>query len=482
MIRVYLDWNIFSYLKNFKTDKEPYITLNRNLLKHKENLLLPYTSAHLTDLITSYKQSEKGKQKTLEDLKYLEDLTSNLCIMYDYKKQETYPDRYNIMDYFEQLLDSDDITTGSFEDLFSSLKGTELDGLINSFLGLLKVLPVGIDTNIFQNINSKYQPLKDAFQQTAMNSSYYNLLDDTFKLLSQYNSNPKTYRSIRNASLEELKLSHDYSQSENPINDISRNLETSAFKKSFKEFADQNLKNYFKEKQPSRFDIFTNHYIVLDFLGYYRDSHFKNLLQDSFHAYYGAHCDFFVTDDDNTYHKAKVIYDHFNIETIVCKSQEFNNQLYGKIVLNTLSGKPLFEIISEILNSSFVIANRHDDDFYPVDIYKTDHFILEYFNRLQVTHNIDRSTVIHLYKNSKNYSTFYFFKEIEMVTNKIVKQLGIDQYSRFEYKPEIENDELMKNEWNGRTWQMQNASVELRMIEAPFGLTFTLNLGKKYGS
>jgi|GEM_PF-6726163 hypothetical protein len=479
MVRVYLDWNIFSYLKNFKTNKEPYITLNQNILKHKESLLVPYTSAHLTDLITSYKQSEKGKEKTLADLKYLEELTNNLCIIYDYKEQKTYPDKYNIMDYFEQLLDSDALTTGSFEDLFSSLKGTEFDGLINSYLSLLRVLPVGIDRNVFKNTHSKYQLFEDSFQQTAMNSSYYNLLSETFNLLSKYNTNPKTYRSIRNFSLEELKLSRDYSRSENPIEDISKNLETSALKKSFKEFAAENLKNYLKDKEPSRFEIFTNHYILLDFLGYYRDSHFKNLLQDAFHAYYGAHCDFFVTDDDNTYHKAKVIYDHFNIETVVCKSHEFNIQLYGKIVLNTLSDKPLFEIISEILNSSFVIANQHDDKFNPVDIYKIDHFAIEYFNRLQVTHNIDRSSVIHLYKNNKNYSSFYFFKEIEMVTNKIIKQLGVDQYNRFEYKPEIENNELNKNKWQGRTWQIENALVELRMVEDPFGLTLTVNLEKK---
>ncbi|MBN8836331.1 MAG: hypothetical protein J0I09_03675 [Sphingobacteriia bacterium] len=478
MVRVYLDWNIFSYLKNLKTSNEPYITLNQNLSKHKEDLLVPYTSAHLTDLITSYKQSEKGKQKTLEDLQYLEELTNNLCIIYDYKEQKTYPDRYSIKDYFEQLLDSDTLMTGNFENLFSSLKVTEFDGLTNSFFDLLKTLPADIDTTIFQNINSKYQSFKDAFQQTATNSSYYNLLNDTFKLLSQYNSNPKTYRNIRNVSLDELKLSHDYTQSENPIDDISKNLENSAFKKSFQEFASENLKNYFKDKEPSRFDSFTNHYIILDFLGYYRDSHFKNLLQDAFHAYYGAHCDFFVTDDDNTYHKAKVIYDHFNIKTVVCKSQEFNSQLYEKIVLNSSSEKPLIKVISEILNSSFVITNQHDDEFNPVDIYKIDHYVLEYFNRLQVTHNADHSACIFLYKNSKNYSSFYFFKEIETLTNKIVRQFGVDHYNRFEYKTETENDELMKDEWKGRTWLIQNTLVRLRMCDAPFGLTLTINLEK----
>lgn len=364
----------------------------------------------------------------------------------------------------------------NFEDLFSSLKGTSFDGTLDLYFDLLKILPTGIDKNVFDKINSKHQVFKEAFQQTSINNSFYNLLNDTYKLVSQYTTNPRTYRSLRNTSLEELKLTHDYTKSRNPIEDISKNLELSTIKKTFKELAEQNLKGYLKEKDPSRFDIFVNHYILLDYLGYYRDSHFKNLLQDAFHAYYGAHCDFFVTDDDNTYHKAKVIYEHFNIETVVCKSHEFNTQLFGKVVLNKYFEKPFFEVISEVLSSSFVISNQHDDKFNPVDIYKIEHYILGYFNRLQITYGITtNSTSIFIYKNSKNYSSFSFFAEIETVTNKIIKELGIDKNNRLDYVPEIENEEIMKNDWTGRIWQMTNALIQLQMQEAPFGLTLAIN-------
>lgn len=155
-------------------------------------------------------------------------------------------------------------------------------------------------------------------------------------MLDEYN-NHKAYRGIRNAGLEELKLHFDYSTSDDPIEKISEHLQSSTFKQSFKEFTEAGLKNYFGDKEPSRFDVFITSYIFVDFLGYYKDQRFKNLTQDSFHAYYGAYCDFFVTDDRNMYHKAKVIYNYFNIDTIVCTSNEFNSKFFGKVIFNLIN-------------------------------------------------------------------------------------------------------------------------------------------------
>lgn len=91
---------------------------------------------------------------------------------------------------------------------------------------------------------------------------------------------------------KEAGLMVDYSKCENPIKEISIRLKSSVLNMTFEEFADNNIKSQFKNRQPSKFDIFTNHYILLDFLGYQKDKRMKNLIQDAFHAYYGAHCDF----------------------------------------------------------------------------------------------------------------------------------------------------------------------------------------------
>lgn len=475
MVRVYLDWNIFSYLKNYKEEREPFISLNRNLLKNADKILIPYTSAHLTDLIESYNKSDQGRTETLADLKYLEELTHNLCILYDYKDQKTYPDKYNIHEYFEELLRSETLMSGGIDNLFSTSDDSHVGKLFQSMLDMFKEIPSGIDPGTFDNIPPKFAALKNLFPSSERNS-YYDLLKHSFNLLSDYNNDPKTYKSIRNASLEQLRLTHDYKKSNKPLDEISNNLKRSALKKSFKEFADETIKNSLKDKEASRFDVFTNYYILLDYFGYYKDAQFKNLIQDSFHAYYGAHCDFFVTDDDNTYNKAKVIYDCFNIETIVCKSHEFNSKFYGKVILNSSNEKRLFEIIADIIRTSFVITDQRDNHFNPVDIYKTNHYVLNYFNRLQVTHNIDGTNSIHLYKNNKNYSSFFFFKEVESIVNRLTRELGPDRNNRASYIPEIENTELIERRWTGRNWPVGKSNIELDMKESPFGLTLSVDV------
>jgi hypothetical protein len=473
MIRVYLDWNVFSYLNNFKDSKEPYISLDRILNTNKGNILIPYTSAHLSDLITSYKKSEKGKAKTLENLDYLAELTDHRCILYNPKEATTYPDNYDIKEYFYELLDNDNLLSNGMEGLFG---GTAVAGLFSSVLDILKLLPSGIDTNNANQAIGKSPILNEAFKQFTQPSSFYDLLDASLSLTNKYNTEPTFYRNIRNASLDELQISNDYTQTTNPIDEIGKVIQSTPIKKDFEEFADANLKNYFGDKKPSRFDVFTNYYFTLDYFGYYRDKVFKNMLQDAFHAYYGAHCDFFVTDDDNTYHKAKAIYEYLNIDTVVCKTQHFISEFYAKAILNNTSERNITEIIYEIIATSFVLKSSLDESLNPVDVYKVTHYVLSYFNRLQVTHNADKSLSIYLYKNSKNYSSFYFFKEIETITNKLVAQFGLDINARAEYIKEIETQELIDNKWNGRFWQLGKTKVTLNMQESPFGITLSFDL------
>jgi hypothetical protein len=475
MVRVYLDWNIFSYLRHFGDTKEPYISLNRHLTNHKSSILIPYTSAHLTDLIPSYKGSKKGKEETKHDLNYLAEITDHNCILYDYKEKKTYSDRYDLHEYFEQLLESDQFQFGNVEGLFSSFDAPELAGFSKSLIDLFKVIPAGIDMTDYDTVMSENSPFYSMMANTIKSGSFYDVFNDTINMIDEYNNNHKAYRGIRNASLEHLKLNFDYSTSEDPIEDISKHLKSSGFKKTFKEFSDTTLKNYFGDKEPSRFDIFTNHYLLLDFLGFYKDQRFKNLLQDAFHAYYGAHCEFFVTDDRNTYQKAKVIYDQFNIETVVCTSEEFNSKFFGKVILNTNNDAPITEILSEIINTGFVISKKHDSHFNPIDIYRIDHYVLNSFNRLQITHNIDGSFTLYLYKKNQNYSQFYFWKEIEFIVNSIVGQFGPDLEMRTTIDLASEKTEIRKNEWTGRTWENGNTKISV-VWDTQLGIMLTFDI------
>lgn len=462
MIRIYLDWNVFSYLKQFKETKEPYSSLHGLLTNHEEHILIPYTSAHLSDLITSYKKSEKGKQQTLLDLAYLKNITQEHCLLHDHTSGDTYPVKYLIQEYFQQLLENDDLYNNGIDGLFDGL-GFGLN-FLKAMPGMPAIAPI---------TQSNSEVLKSIISSFACEGSVYDTLNSFFNLLSQYHTDPTFYRSLRNASLEEMNLSNDYTTTDNLIEELDKVLQSSAFQKDFKAFADQMMGISFKNKTPSRLDTFTTYYTLLDFLGYYRDKVFKNMLQDSFHAYYGAYCDFFVTDDINTYHKAKAIYNYFNIGTVVCRTHEFVHEFYKKSILDNDHEARITEILPQIINTGFVITTSIDNELNPVVIYETGPFVLSYFNRMQTTTYTGKGISVHLFKNSKNYSSFYFYKELEVLTNKIVKQFGADINLRYEFIRNVDGKELKERIWPGRVWQFDSTKIELAMKEHPFGITLS---------
>lgn len=73
---IYIDWNLFSILKNPKQESH---LLVRDFLKENENeIILVYSDAHLGDLS---KTSSHSQQILFEDLKFLSDKTRDLLIV-----------------------------------------------------------------------------------------------------------------------------------------------------------------------------------------------------------------------------------------------------------------------------------------------------------------------------------------------------------------------------------------------------------------
>lgn len=66
MIRIYLDWNIISSLK-----KPEFREIKEFIEKHKRYLQFPYSPAHFTDLMKSYKTNNEYFFKDLETLEFL---------------------------------------------------------------------------------------------------------------------------------------------------------------------------------------------------------------------------------------------------------------------------------------------------------------------------------------------------------------------------------------------------------------------------
>jgi hypothetical protein len=82
-----------------------------------------------------------------------------------------------------------------------------------------------------------------------------------------------------------------------------------------------------KTSDNSEFQKITETYCKIDFKGYKSDDRFPNLIDDSLHVFYGAHCDYFITIDDKCHYKAAETYHKLGILTRAMKPNEFINYL-----------------------------------------------------------------------------------------------------------------------------------------------------------
>ncbi len=475
MIRVYLDWNIFSYLKRLGDVEEPYKSLKKILNSYSDILLIPYSFAHLNDLSVSYKQGGKGKEMSMIDIENIKLITKDNALIFDYKKGTTEASVYDVKDYFFYLIENNierpTTLTGLFDDDIYDV-GEDIE-----FKDFLKKIREPIFNAGFEEIPEKFGFLEKYFESFIENSNFENLFNGFLTVFDALAHDDKLYTGLRNSVLNEYNLNHDYKNSIDVFFDLNRRLLKSPYKKTFEELQELISANTGDGETKSYQRVFSEHFIALDYLGFYCDKKINNLIQDSYHSFFGAHCDFFVTDDNNTYEKSKLLYKHFNIETKVCKSSEFITKFYQKAYLKGGIKLNLLETVNNEITQGFVISRSWDDEFNPVDIYKFDIYLVNYFNRMQITHFLNK-TIITLYKNPKNYSKAYFLTEISSIVNGVVDQLGSDHFRRGKYHPESENQSLDDMKWEGRLWVIGNKIISLEMLDYPFGMALKIRLPK----
>ena len=472
MIRVYFDWNIFGNLK--RETEEPFKSILSIIKNNNGKLLFPYSPAHLRDLKRGFSETEKSKSKTYADLEFQHEISKDHCLYVDTKENDVTPQIFNPTEYFNQLVDDRTLENFDFENLFSD-SDDALSGLWKSYMNLMKVMPTGIDLQQIETASEKYGGVKDMFQNLRNGNNFYNLMKDVTRMISKPEEHSSIYKSMRNTSVVEMKINTDLEQWGNAFDYLDKTLAKTQLNKSFRQLIDDNLKNRSKDKPATRFDYFINYYISLDTFGYYRDKELAKLLDDPTHAYYGAHCDIIVTEDNNTYHKAKAVYENFNIATTVCKAADFPSAFYGLNELGNNSSQTISGRIVEIIRYSFILMKSVDDEFNPVTIYKIQHPIADFFNRMQISFFTD-STSLFIYKKKDNYSTFLFWTEIKSIVDKVVLDFGIDDNLKAEFNHEKERKDISDKVWQGRIWKRNSVTTEVLYDYDGFGLALRVTL------
>jgi hypothetical protein len=472
MIRVYFDWNIFANLK--RESEEPFKSILKIIRNHKGKLLFPYSPAHLRDLKRGFDVSERAKSKTYNDLKLLQEISKDHCLYFDYKDKKVTPNIIDPIEYFNQLTEDKTTETFDFDNIFQSDTSDSLSQLWKSYIDLMKLIPTSIKLEQIDSVPEKYGKVKEMFPNLRTGNNYYNLMKDVSKIITAPEEYADIYKSARNASVDEMKINTNPKEWGNAFDYLDSVLTKSKANKTFREMIEDSLKARNKDKPLERFDYFTNYYISLDTFGYFRDKEFQNLIDDATHAYYGAYCDIFVTEDKNTYHKAKAIYEHFNLSTTVCKASDFSSVFYSMNELGDNPSQTISNRMIEIIHHSFILLKSFDDEFNPVMVYKVQHPLVDFFNRMQ-TSFYRESTSLFFYKKKDTYSAFMFWSEIKNIVDKIVLDFGTDDNLRGEFNHEIERQEINDKKWKGRIWKRNSIIIIVNYDYEDFGLILKVN-------
>lgn len=476
MERVYLDKQIFSYL--FKADNPVYQSFLADLIRHKDKFLYCYSHAHLLDLKhdkTEIKYKELEFIETLVDDNYLSYSAiekQTFCYLVKpidaFKSIEIQPDNLSLSNLFDNL-DLSEATPKQREEI---LKAKDLLLYQKFDLGIPHV------PNLPSDIS---QPLKKILPLGIDPMTMVEWAEHFMGTLVSMEEDKTIYKDLRNfvdKNLNNGRFTVDYDSI-----DFNDELKNSTLQKSFIEYVSNNL-NPNGDKGITNYDFFTQAYFTLDLLGISKEPskkvRFTNMMNDSYHSYYGAFCDYVISDDQGFIKKTKALYKLLGIQSTVYHIDEFISRF--TLLTNSFetSSSSFFGLLNNDLKNGVILnktnsirSNRQITTIKPNCKY------LGFFNNMDLLAQ-DNQDYILLTKSSKNYSNFSFYREYEGLVNKAIQLFGSDNQFKGNFNWDQEVKEIKERNWEGRFWNFTNMTILLEINKGinEIGLLITPKKGR----
>ena len=310
MLKIYLDWNIISYLK-----EEEYIDLRDYIAEVKDYFVFPYSRAHLQDLYQS--KSPTNTVKYEQDLETLTDICETHLLEYNNGTDAPYPYECTPRQYIEK----ESLTLQAYKSGFESISFTEL---IKSMM----------DATTFESIRNYLfaTPLEIPIENPYNGLLIRNIWDTIIFLLDNFSS------ILRNKKLEvEIYKSMCKIEGERSIQEM-QNIDSSdifdylnelCISRTNKNLTDTILATLEKINRINSYNYFLAEYATLAFCGYSRDKkrNILNIMTDALHAYYAMRCDVLVTKDDGMRKKAQAEFIKFKSLTKIITFEELRSFL-----------------------------------------------------------------------------------------------------------------------------------------------------------
>lgn len=313
MIYAYLDWNVFDRLEKKDTLEEEqhnlYSKIERLISDNK--IVCPYSNAHINDLLRGHANNPTYIPKHLLTLKRL---TNNLCITQYWGNAQTTWHYRDVVEFFNSALEDKEVTFKPFTELIDS----DETGLWQKQLDLLRGIPVPQNFNEIYKANPIFNSL---FPRTKTQMNLLTLCEDLYDFSNNAKKDYSLYKALRNYANQ---ISAKMKNQQKMLKEINKSAsEIPSYlniEESWEKYAPKN-----KTSDNPAFQKIIDTYFKIDFKGYKADERFSNMIDDSLHVFYGAHCDYFITIDDKCHYKASETYHKLGIATIAMKANEFIN-------------------------------------------------------------------------------------------------------------------------------------------------------------
>jgi hypothetical protein len=324
---LYLDWNIFNKLEDLNNltgqEADIYGKMKSSIDDWMFNV--PYSNAHLNDLLRGYL---KNPSYTPAHLKFIEELTNNLCIVQYWKQQYATMHFRDVNEFFQTIIDEVGFLPESFSELMRSTVSdaddddTELMVFANAQRTLIELQlesfskrPVPKE---FMSIYKADPIFERIYPRTKVEKTFLALCEDGYKFSMNINSDYSLYKGLKkyiNAAVHKLKNHKDLMT----IGDVGPNGPGYL---TYEEIYDKSVPD-FKPSANVEYDKIINLFTKLDMSGVNSDEKFQNMFDDSLHTFYAAHCDYFITIDKKCHAKATEVFKRLGISTQVMFPEEF---------------------------------------------------------------------------------------------------------------------------------------------------------------
>ena len=306
MLKIYLDWNIISYLKN-----EEYRDLCDYIAQVNEYFIFPYSRAHIQDLYQS--KSPTNDVKFEQDLDTLTAICRTHLLEYNDNIDAQYPYECTPRQYIER----EALTLQAYTSGFEPIDFTEL---IRSVM----------DVTTFENIHKFFlaSPLSTPIQNPNNGLLICNLwdaLENLSMLLRDKKLEVEIYKSMckleGERSIQEMQ-NIDSSEIFDYLNEL-------CITRTNKNLTDTILSTLETINGINSYNYFLAEYTTLALCGYSRDKkrNILNIMTDALHAFYAMRCDVLVTKDDGMKKKAKAEFFRFNSPTRIIEIEELRTFL-----------------------------------------------------------------------------------------------------------------------------------------------------------